>query len=408
MGLGDLTRVKTNISAMEALSSLQKTNGELGMRQQRLATGSRINRAEDDSAGYSISKKLEAKTRGQAQAIANIGDAKSLLTVGEGALNTVMDILQTMKEKAVQAANDTLGSEERTAISNQLSALRSEIADVFDTAEFNGKDIFDATGDTDFVFQVGAEKGDNFRVTVAATSDKALLGSTETLSNGAMSVASASAYGLTLATASAGWQAGTSNASALSVNYTGSDAGRTYAVAYDDTNKKLNYGYTSSDGTKVSGSVAFDPAKYSAGDTVKIGDDLEISFNDADKGGAGNFATAMTANTGRAFKVAASTAGSLNVDDHANASNTLSKIDAAIKKVSEQLGGLGDSQKRLTFKQENVQTSMTNYEAARARIADADFAQEQMQIVKLQILQQTGTATLAQANSAPQSVLSLF
>ena len=72
------------------------------------------------------------------------------------------------------------------------------------------------------------------------------------------------------------------------------------------------------------------------------------------------------------------------------------------------LAGIGDSQKRLTFKQENLTTSMNNYEAARSRIEDADFAKEQMEIIKLQILQQTGTASLAQANTGPQSVLSLF
>jgi flagellin len=76
--------------------------------------------------------------------------------------------------------------------------------------------------------------------------------------------------------------------------------------------------------------------------------------------------------------------------------------------LSAQLANIGDSQTRLTFKQENLQVSMTNYEAARSRISDADFAKEQMELVKLQILQQTGTAALAQANAAPQSILSLI
>src|SRR5690606_16142681 len=101
-------------------------------------------------------------------------------------------------------------------------------------------------------------------------------------------------------------------------------------------------------------------------------------------------------------------AGDLDVSSASAATATLVKIDAAISTVAERLSSIGDSQKRLTFKQENLTTSMNNYEAARSRIADADFAKEQMQIVKLQILQQTGTASLAQANAAPQSVLSLI
>ncbi|MFQ5572275.1 MAG: flagellin, partial [Rhodothermales bacterium] len=110
MSFGDLSRINTNIQAAQSLRTLQKTNSQLGIRQLRLATGSRINRAEDDSAGFGISKKLEAKVRGQAQALANIGDAKSMLTVAEGGLNTIMDMLHNMKEKTIQAANDTMGS----------------------------------------------------------------------------------------------------------------------------------------------------------------------------------------------------------------------------------------------------------------------------------------------------------
>ncbi len=123
MSFGDFSRINTNVQALSSLRSLQNTNNQLGMRQLRLSTGSRLNRAEDDTAGYGIAKKLQAKVRGQAQALANIGDAKSMLTVAEGGLNTVMDILQNMKEKTIQAANDTLGSSERTAIKNELDAL---------------------------------------------------------------------------------------------------------------------------------------------------------------------------------------------------------------------------------------------------------------------------------------------
>ena len=92
----------------------------------------------------------------------------------------------------------------------------------------------------------------------------------------------------------------------------------------------------------------------------------------------------------------------------ATGSRLVSQIDTAIQSVADKVASVGDSQKRLTYKEQNLAVSMNNYEAARSRIADADFAREQMEIVKLQILQQTGTASLAQANAAPQAVLSLF
>ncbi|QXD16029.1 flagellin [Rhodocaloribacter litoris] len=278
MAFGDLTRINTNIQAMDSLRQFQLTNEHLGLRQLRLATGKRINRAEDDSAGYNIARKLEARIRGQAQALANIGDAKSMLTVAEGSLGSIMNILQTMKEKTVQAANDSMGTDERTAIKNQLDALSAEITDILGDTTFNGTSLFSASAQTSFTFQVNAEQGDTFSVTLATLS-----------------------------------------ASNLSVG--------------------------SSD---------------------------------------------------------------LTVASAASAGATLARIDTAITTIANVLANIGDSQKRLTFKQDALSTAITNYESARSRIEDADFAKEQMEIVKLQILQQTGIASLAQANAAPQSVLSLF
>lgn len=278
MSFGDLTRINTNLQALDALRHLQTTNQRIGTHQLRLATGQRVNRAEDDSAGYTIAKKLEARVRGQAQALANIGDAKSLMTVAEGTLNTIMEILQTMKEKTVQAANATMGPEERTAIKNELNALSAEIDDMIADTTFNGTSLFSATGDVDLTFQVNSENGDTFDVSI--------------------------------------------------------------------------------------GSV-----------------------------GTGTLSVTTT---------------DLDVTSTASAGGTLLNVDNAIRTISERLSSIGDNQKRLTFKLENLTTSMNNYEAARSRIADADFAKEQLEIVKLQILQQTGTATLAQANAAPQSVLQLF
>ena len=175
MSLGDLSRINSNVQSLQSLGSFNKTNDMLGMRQLRLATGSRLNSAEDDSAGYSIAKKLESRVRGQAQAIANIGDAKSMLTIGEGALTTTMDILQTMKEKAVQAANDTLGTAERDAIQSQLDALVSEVTDTLDTAKFNGKEIFSSDANQSFSFQVGDSSSDSFGVALDKISKSTML-----------------------------------------------------------------------------------------------------------------------------------------------------------------------------------------------------------------------------------------
>jgi flagellin len=272
---GDFSRINTNIQSIEALYQMQRTNQELSVRQLRLATGSRINRAEDDSAGYTIAKKLEARVRGQAQALANVGDAKSMLTVAEGAFNTVMDILMTMKEKTVQGANDTLGTDERTAIENEMKSLSEEITEILDDTTFNSAPLFTSAV---LSFQINAEAGDSFKVTI-----------------GTLSVTQ-----LGLATAS------------------------------------------------------------------------------------------------------------IDVSSAGAASTLLGTIDTALTTISSKLGTIGSSQKRLTFRQDGLSIAISHNEAARSRIADADFAKEQMEIVKLQILQQTGIAALSQANAAPQSVLQLL
>lgn len=286
MSFGDITRINTNIQSIRSYYTLQDNNNQIGNKLRQMSTGKRINRAEDDSAGYSIARKLESRVRGQNQALANISDAKGMLTVAEGGLRSTMDILMSMKEKTIQAANDTMDTEERDVIQNQLTELAAEINDISDGTDFNGKNLLDGTyaaagtAGTALVFQVGAEDGDTFEVNIAASSSGAL--------------------GLT------------------------------------------------------AGTAAIDVSSASA---------------------AGAF---------------------------------LGDINTAITNLSDQLAALGDKQKRLSFKSSNLSTSVTNYEASRSLIEDADFAKQQMEMAKLQILQQTGNAALAQANAAPQSVLQLL
>jgi flagellin len=467
MSIGDLSRINTNVQSMKALGQLNKTNSELGIRQMRLATGSRLNRAEDDSAGYSIAKKLQATTRGQAQALSNIGDAKGMLTVGEGALNSTMDILQTMKEKAVQAANDTMGSEERTAIQSQLNELSKEVSDVLGTAEFNGTKLFtDDTPGTDLTFQVGAGASDDFDVNIGRMSQNALVGEgsdvvapSSNWAGGDINVTSfrggaATDYVLTANTATANIAAGgddsgdltmtaaafdTANANAfavgevvefrtqgdvadLSVEYKDANGdwqeaasgldlrasgGGNGAIDVNGLSFQLDQTGDAAADTRYSEGLSFTvqagtltdgagETTYDAKTATYTSNDGNLSFQ-ADTGDVANTNT---------FTIQAD--AGLYVDSNESAQATIGTIDAAISKVSESLSGLGDAQARLTIKQDNLDTSMTNYEAARSRIEDTDFAKEQMEITKLQILQQTGIGSLAQANAGPQSVLSLI
>jgi len=151
MAIGDSTRINTNIAAFNALNALKMVNRNLEVSQLRLATGSRINEVADDPAGFTISKKLEARSRGISVAIDSVGTAKNVLAIAEGGLLNISDILITMKEKVTQAASDTLGSAERNAIKTEIDQLVSEIDSIVDETTFNNNKLLDGSFTSIFI-----------------------------------------------------------------------------------------------------------------------------------------------------------------------------------------------------------------------------------------------------------------
>ncbi len=306
------TRINTNISALNALRSLNNISDRLSVSQLRLATGKRVNNAGDDAAGYTIAKKLNARSEGLGQALNNIGSAKNLVSVAEGHLNNIVDILTQMKTKATQAADDSLGTAERTAIKSELAALSTQINLEVTQATWNSKSIFAGTGSSN------------------ATAGNALFK----------------------------FQIGAGNSS---------------------TNDLLQFNLLKTGNVSLeSGNVGFRSSQ------------LRL---DSSSG-----ATRLSGNT---------LAGSL-VGSSASAQALMGRIDSAIADVSEALSYIGSVVNRLTYQETSLTVAKTNTEAARSRIEDADMAYEQLNATKLQILQQTASSMLAQANAGPQSILSLF
>ncbi len=156
-----MTRINSNIDALNALKSLSNVNDKLSVAQLRLSTGKRINSAADDAAGYSIAKKFNVRSEGLGQAINNIGSAKNVIAVAEGHLNNILDILTQMKTKTIQGADDSLGVAERRVISTELLSFISQIDLNVTQATWNGKTLLSGeTGSGDnwlaFNFQIGA------------------------------------------------------------------------------------------------------------------------------------------------------------------------------------------------------------------------------------------------------------
>ena len=174
MAIGDFTRIYTNIAAYNALSAVNTVNRNLAKIQLKLATGLRITEVSDDPAGFTISQRLYARTRGLSVALDNIGTAKNVLSVAEGGLQNISDILITVKEKVTQAASDTLSSAERNAIKREVHELTKEIDDIVKETTFNNRKLIDGTY-TGISIQTGEKPTNTLRVNLSQNVESEVL-----------------------------------------------------------------------------------------------------------------------------------------------------------------------------------------------------------------------------------------
>ncbi|PSQ93845.1 MAG: flagellin [Bacteroidetes bacterium QH_2_63_10] len=396
--MSSFSQINTNIQSQRAFQNLSDTSEELANRRERLTTGLRINSASDDAAGFEIAKGLETKTGSQQQALRNIGDAKSALSVAEGALDSQLNILQSAREKATQAANGSLSQDERDAIAGELQELVGEVNDIADSTTFNGDQLIkggtsgDGGNSVGLTFQTGSESDQTFDVNINnSTGDD--LGIRQPSVN------------VNQATTNSGGQ----------LAYEGDFAEG--AISGIEGNATVDAAVTNS-ASSLNGNTA--TATTTGGGTFSQATTLTVSSNSASTAGIKinnsnlSIATDSLENGGEAKSFTVEVRDELNIgtrlqnNDADEARNIVDDVDSAINSLTSQLSDLGASQNRLSFKESNLETSKTNLEAARSRIEDADFAREQTQVAKLQVQQQSGTAQLAQANAAGQSVLSLL
>ncbi|MFC5997339.1 flagellin [Quadrisphaera sp. GCM10027208] len=160
-------QINQNVAALNAYRNLSVTDGQLSKSLERLSSGLRINRAADDAAGLAISEKLRGQVKGLNQAVANAQNGISLIQTAEGALNESHSILQRMRELAVQSANDTNTSADRTQIQKEVDQLASELTRISDTTEFNTKKLLDGSF-TAAQFQIGANADQTLSVSIGA------------------------------------------------------------------------------------------------------------------------------------------------------------------------------------------------------------------------------------------------
>jgi flagellin len=278
-----------------AQNSLMKNDRLMNSAMEKLSTGSRINSAADDAAGIAIASRMTSQITGLSVGIRNANDAINMIATADGAAVEITNMLQRMRELALQSANGTTTSDDRSAMSTEYAALLSEIQRIGNNTQWNSTDIMDGTfaSSNNATYQVGA--------------------------NGGQTIA-------------------------------------------------LNFGV----------------------------------FLSAAGGGQSGF-----------FQGLASARGSLSQGTNgasaiATASNAVTLLDAAIQTVNTQRSTYGATMNQLTYAVDNLAQVKTNAEAARSRVLDTDYAAETAELARTQIIQQAGTAMLAQANQLPSTVLSLL
>ena len=286
-----MASVNTNVSATIAQNALTKNERSMNTAMERLATGKRINGAKDDAAGLAISSRMTSQIRGLEVGMRNAGDAISMISVADGAMIEVGNMLQRMRELALQASNGTTTSADRDYLNTEYQNLITEIERIADNTQWNGNAIMNLASASDtFSYQVGANGGQTIDVDFVAIDQ--------------------------------------TNGSAFTVFATGASAA----------------------------SIA-----------------------------AANTSAALVAGT-----------------------EAITKIDLAITELNENRANFGAAINRLTYAIDNLASVKVNSEAARSRIEDTDYAQETSELARTQIINQAGTAMLAQANQAAVTVLALL
>lgn len=393
--------VNTNVASLNTQRNLSNSSNALQTTMQRLSTGSRINSAKDDAAGLQIANRLGSQISGLNVAVKNSNDGISMAQTAEGALQQSTNILQRMRDLALQAANGSNSDSERTALNDEVTQLKKELDRISNTTTFGGRQLLDGSfGVTSF--QVGAAANEIISVGIDEMSSESLKGTYFAKDVASGSFATAGASGVTEAgvgTVTIVKSDGTSGTVDVSFKV-GDDQDAVdakIAAAINDANLGIGINKNADDAYEAivradsDGEAAVTSITFSAGTASGLTSGTAFAIADTDKVAADD-----------------STVKKIDISNAAGAQSAVLVIDDAIKQIDSQRAELGAVQNRFENTIANLQNIGENVSAAKGRIQDTDYAAETAALSKNQILQQAGTAILAQANQLPQAVLSLL
>ena len=486
--------INTNVASLNSQRNLSSSASALSTSLQRLSSGLRINSAKDDAAGLAISDRMNSQIRGMTQATRNANDGVSMAQTAEGALSSSGDILQRVRELAVQSSNASNSASDRQALQTEVTQLGSELNRIAQTTTFNGQALLDGSMGT-ANFQVGADanqlisstganfltstygnnnvknaaaavngagttnvvagtgamqiagmRGSGAAIDVAATDTAKTLAAkvnAQTSSTG-VTASAKTEVSLQLGAEAYSFELKGDNSTAVAINFTVSGSGSSASdfaaginainaqsaktgvtAEYDATNKGLKLTHASGEDIQIenkataantkfdistldasgTASGAFDATASAAKAVVngQISYDSEGAFKVTDSSGLASAGTLPADATSKLKSVA-----SLDISTFDGAQAAIKIADAALSTVNTQRAAYGALQSRFSSAISNLASTTENLSASKSRIVDTDFAAETATMTRGQILQQAGTAMLAQANSLPNGVMSLL
>jgi flagellin len=407
--------IQHNMSAMNANRQLGVTQGNLQKSTEKLSSGYRINRAGDDAAGLAISEKMRGQIRGLDQASTNAEDGISLVQTAEGALQETQNILQRMRELAVQASNDTNTDDDRTQIQKEITQLTNEVDRIATTSEFNTKKLLD-----------GSVTGAKSREYGSSEINGSFTNGLVTVGNSANSNYTAVDGVVRLVAKQDITDSGNLSNDVFDITQIGTDN----EVTVEEGSIKIADGQYATDSSLVSSTEDPDGGELEFslemnGGTIKAGDVITISLKAAQKSasaedGKESLRLQVGANAAQEIQLGINSmkandlhivqgdGTALDVTSQGEASKAIEAYDMALQTVSTERAKLGAVQNRLEHTISNLDTSSENLQSAESRIRDVDMADEMTSYSKSNILQQAGTSMLAQANQSNQTVLSLL
>ena len=397
-------RINTNLNAMTALNSATKNTALAGSSMEKLSSGLKINKAADNATGLAISEKMRSQIRGLDQASQNTQDGISVVQTAEGAIEEVGNIVQRMRELAVQGANETNTGSDRAKISEELTQLHEEIDRIAESTQFNGKDLLNGAN------TVRVENG--HKISQAAAGNNS--------ANGKVTIEVQEGFDFDDLTDEdlkvkiennsikiTGNQNSKYVIGATGINGDKIDKGGVITIT-DNNGKSIKFTVTEANGLDLQNEAALGKKEATTENISGKEISLQVGANTSDsqtlKVKIENVSTKSLGLDGDTITQMAKEGAK-----GTKASNDMIKsLDKALERVNTSRANLGAMQNRLETTASNLTTSNENLTAAESRIRDVDVAEEMMNLSKLNLINQAAQAMMSQAKSQPEGVMQLL